>query len=73
MSRTTGRERNRLARDSYSYLHFPMVVGIVLCALAFEEAVPDGGEAFEPVPAVAYCSLWCRLPCRSARCGRSPS
>jgi low temperature requirement protein LtrA len=27
-----GAERNRLARDSYSYLHFPMVAGIVLAA-----------------------------------------
>jgi low temperature requirement protein LtrA len=48
-----GRERNRLARDSYSYLHFPMVAGIVLSALAFEEAVPHSGEPFEIVPAVA--------------------
>ena len=48
-----GRERNRLARDSYSYLHFPMAAGIVLSALAFEEAVPHGDEAFEAVPAVA--------------------
>jgi low temperature requirement protein LtrA len=48
-----GRERNRLARDSYSYLHFPMAAGIVLSALAFEEAVPHGGEPFEAVPAVA--------------------
>ena len=28
-----GRERNEMARDSYSYLHFPMVAGIVLVAL----------------------------------------
>jgi low temperature requirement protein LtrA len=48
-----GRERNRLARDSYSYLHFPMVAGIVLTALAFEEAVPHGGEHLHTVPAVA--------------------
>ena len=27
-----GRERNEIARDSYSYLHFPMVAGIVLVA-----------------------------------------
>jgi low temperature requirement protein LtrA len=48
-----GRERNRLARDSYSYLHFPMTAGIVLSALAFEEAVPHGGESFHAVPAFA--------------------
>ncbi len=35
--------RNRLARDSYSYLHFPMVAGIVLAALALEATIshPD--------------------------------
>jgi low temperature requirement protein LtrA len=31
-----GRVRNALARDSYSYLHFPMVAGIVLGALGLE-------------------------------------
>ncbi len=50
-----GRERNRLARDSYSYLHFPMVAGIVLSALAFEEAVPHGTEPLAAVPATALC------------------
>jgi low temperature requirement protein LtrA len=50
---TPGVERNRLARDSYSYLHFPMAAGIVLSALAFEEAVPHGGEPLDAVPAVA--------------------
>ncbi len=48
-----GRERNRLARDSYSYLHFPMAAGIVLTALAFEEAVPHGDVPLETIPAVA--------------------
>ncbi|UDY37880.1 low temperature requirement protein A [Dermatobacter hominis] len=48
-----GRERNRLARDSYSYLHFPMVAGIVLAALAFEGAVLHGDEPFDAVSAVA--------------------
>jgi low temperature requirement protein LtrA len=31
-----GRQRNLLARDSYSYLHFPMVAGIVLGAFGLE-------------------------------------
>jgi low temperature requirement protein LtrA len=35
-----GRPRNVLARDSYSYLHFPMVAGIVLAAFGLEEALP---------------------------------
>jgi low temperature requirement protein LtrA len=34
-----GRERNSLARDSYSYLHFPMVAGIVLAALGLEQTL----------------------------------
>ena len=36
MAATPGRERNALARDSYSYLHYPMVAGIVLGALGME-------------------------------------
>ena len=31
-----GEARNRMGRDSYSYLHFPMVAGIVLAALGVE-------------------------------------
>ena len=31
-----GRPRNVLARDSYTYLHFPMVAGIILVALGLE-------------------------------------
>jgi low temperature requirement protein LtrA len=34
-----GADRNRLARDSYSYLHFPMVAGIILAALALHEVL----------------------------------
>ena len=34
-----GRVRNALARDSYSYLHYPMVAGIVLGALGMEAAL----------------------------------
>ncbi len=32
-----GRVQNEMARDSYSYLHFPMIAGIVLVALGHEE------------------------------------
>ena len=31
-----GKERNELARDSYSFIHFPMVAGIVLVALGLK-------------------------------------
>jgi low temperature requirement protein LtrA len=34
-----GREQNEMARDSYSYLHFPMVAGIVLLALGMKKTL----------------------------------
>jgi low temperature requirement protein LtrA len=48
-----GRERNILARDSYSYLHFPMVAGIVLAALGLEETLAHVGDALDAVHAFA--------------------
>ena len=39
-----GIERNRLARNSYSYLHFPMVVGIILAAVGLEETLAGVDE-----------------------------
>jgi low temperature requirement protein LtrA len=48
-----GREQNEIARDSYSYLHFPMVAGIVLLALGLKKTIADVGEPLDLVPAVA--------------------
>jgi low temperature requirement protein LtrA len=48
-----GRERNELARDVYSYLHFPLVAGIVLGALGLHETLAHSDHALEPVPAFA--------------------
>lgn len=39
-----GRERNEMARDSYSYLHFPMVAGIVLVALGLKKTIEGVGD-----------------------------
>jgi low temperature requirement protein LtrA len=50
---TEGRERNTLARDSYSYLHFPMVAGIVLASLGLEETLAHVGDALDGVHAFA--------------------
>ena len=44
-----GRERNELARDAYSYLHFPMVAGIVLVALGMKTTLADVGEELDTV------------------------
>jgi low temperature requirement protein LtrA len=48
-----GRERNELARDSYSYLHFPMVAGIVLVALGLKKTLAHVEDPLETVPAFA--------------------
>jgi len=48
-----GRERNRIARDSFSYLHFPMVAGIVLLALGLKKTIAHVEDPLETVPAVA--------------------
>ncbi len=48
-----GREQNELARDSYSYLHFPMVAGIVLLALGMKKTLGHVGDPLHTVPAVA--------------------
>jgi low temperature requirement protein LtrA len=50
---TEGRERNEMARDSYSYLHFPMVAGIVLLAFGLKKTLAHVGEPLDTVPAVA--------------------
>jgi low temperature requirement protein LtrA len=48
-----GRERNEMARDSYSLLHFPMVAGIVLVALGMKKTIGDVSEPLDTVPAFA--------------------
>jgi low temperature requirement protein LtrA len=50
-----GAERTRLARDSYAYLHLPLVAGIVLLAFGVETTLHDLGHPLDPVPAVALC------------------
>ena len=42
-----------MARDSYSYLHFPMVAGIVLVALGLEKTLEHVGEHLHTVTAFA--------------------
>ena len=48
-----GREQNEMARDSYSYLHFPMVAGIVLVALGMKKTLGNVDDPLELVPAAA--------------------
>lgn len=58
-----GEERARLARDAYSYLHLPMVAGIVLLALGVEQVLEHVGEASihglsEPLPLLPLGALY---------------
>jgi low temperature requirement protein LtrA len=48
-----GLEQNALARDSYSYIHFLMVAGIVLAALGLKKTLGDVEDPLKTVPAVA--------------------
>jgi low temperature requirement protein LtrA len=48
-----GRIRNELARDSYSFIHFPMVAGIVLFALGLKKTIGHVDDPLEAVPAFA--------------------
>ena len=50
-----GIQLHRLALDAYSYLHLPMIAGIVLFALGLKTTVGHAGESLETVPAVALC------------------
>jgi low temperature requirement protein LtrA len=51
--RAQGDELTRLARDSYSYMHLPMIAGIILVALGIKKTVGHVDEPLETVPAVA--------------------
>jgi low temperature requirement protein LtrA len=48
-----GRERNEMARDSYSFLHFPIVASIVLVALGMKKTLLHIDDPLATVPAVA--------------------
>jgi low temperature requirement protein LtrA len=48
-----GRDQNEMARDSYSYLHFPMVAGIVLVALGMKKTLGHVEDPLKLVPATA--------------------
>jgi low temperature requirement protein LtrA len=48
-----GAERNRMARDSFSYLHLPMVAGIVLIALGMKKAIGHIEDPLKAVPTFA--------------------
>jgi len=63
LRRAEGEERARLARDAYSYLHMPMVAGIVLVALGMKKVLEYVGdtrhhELSEPLPLLPLGALY---------------
>jgi low temperature requirement protein LtrA len=65
LTQVTGEARNRMARDSYSYLHLPMIAGVVLLALGVKKSLPHldeplswvGGAALFGGPALYLLAL----------------
>ena len=50
-----GRAQLAMARDSFSYLHFPMIAGIILFAVGVKKTLAHVEDPLELVPAVALC------------------
>jgi len=48
-----GKVRNELARDSYSYIHFLLVAGIILAALGLKKTLGHVDDPLDVVPAFA--------------------
>jgi low temperature requirement protein LtrA len=48
-----GKVRNELARDSYSYIHFLLVAGVILLALGLKKGLGHPTDPLEDVPAFA--------------------
>jgi low temperature requirement protein LtrA len=48
-------EQAPLARDAYSYLHYPMIAGIVLLAVGLRETLANVDESLDTIPALALC------------------
>ena len=55
LTRLRDAARARMARDNYSYLHMPMIAGVVLFALGLKKTIEGVGDPLETVPAVALC------------------
>jgi low temperature requirement protein LtrA len=51
----SGLDRAAFARDVYTYLHFPMVAGIVLFAFAMKTTLADVGGELAVTPAFGLC------------------
>jgi low temperature requirement protein LtrA len=55
LAEATGAARAAFARDAYSYLHLPMVGGIVMFAFGLKTTLPDVDVSLGSVPALGLC------------------
>jgi low temperature requirement protein LtrA len=55
LSEITGKARAVLARDSFAYLHLPLVAGVVLFALGVKKTLGHVDDPLDVVPAVGLC------------------
>jgi low temperature requirement protein LtrA len=55
LTQASGVDQTRLALSSFSFLHLPMVAGIVLFAFGLEDALHHIDEELDTVPAAALC------------------
>ena len=55
LERPERRERIKLARDVFSYLHLPMVAGIVLFAFAMKKTLAHVDAELDTIPALGLC------------------
>jgi len=55
LAQADGVEQARLARDAYSYLHLPLVAGVVFFAFGLKTTLHHVGDVLNTVPAVALC------------------
>ena len=55
LTELSGLDLHRLALHSYSYLHLPMIAGVVLFALGLKTTLAHVGESLDTVPAVGLC------------------
>jgi len=51
----SGAQRTALARDAYTYLHLPMVAGIVFFAFAMKTTLAHVGDELDTIPALGLC------------------
>ncbi|MGH2905679.1 MAG: low temperature requirement protein A [Solirubrobacterales bacterium] len=57
-----GIERTKMARDTYAVLHFFLIAGIILLALAIKKTIADPHAHLTEIPALALClgiALYC--------------